>query len=87
MDILKKGKSEIDKSERDSERVEDGRASTKAFNEDAEQETGEEVDEAEEVVPLGNQVHLPHGAKGAERVVQQLPGDVLANPGHAQARL
>jgi cobalamin biosynthesis protein CobT len=42
MDVLKKGKSEIDKSEGDSERVEDGRASTKVSNGDGEQETGEE---------------------------------------------
>ena len=48
MDILKKGKSEIDKSERDSERVEDGRASTKASNGDGEPETGEEEDAAPE---------------------------------------
>ena len=46
MDILKKGKSEIDKSERDSERVEDGRASTKASNGDGDPETGEEEDAA-----------------------------------------
>jgi hypothetical protein len=37
MDVLKKGKSE-----RDSESVEDGRASTKVSNVDREQETGEE---------------------------------------------
>jgi hypothetical protein len=42
MDVLKKGKSEIDKSEGDSERVEDGRASTKVSNGDGEQKTGEE---------------------------------------------
>jgi hypothetical protein len=43
MDASDKGKSEGA-----SERVEDGRASTKSFNADAEQETGEEVDEAQE---------------------------------------
>jgi hypothetical protein len=41
MDVLKKGKSE-----RDSESVEDGRASTKVSNGDGEQETGEEEDAA-----------------------------------------
>ena len=46
MDILKKGKSEIEKSERDPESVEDGRASTTALNGDGELETGEEEDAA-----------------------------------------